>query len=44
MKLRKRKRKESSFTTLQGIVLSLAIAAVVGVLFVLVVVYYRPPE
>jgi len=38
-----KKRKQTSFTTLHGILLSLAIAAVVGLIFVLVVVYYHSP-
>lgn len=44
MTVRKKKKKQSSFTTLNGIVLSLAIAAFVGLIFVLVVLYYHPPE
>jgi hypothetical protein len=44
MKGRKKKRSESSFTTLHGIVLSLAIGALVAVVFLLVVLYWRPPE
>jgi hypothetical protein len=44
MKSRRTKRKQSSFTTLHGIVLSLAIAVFVGLIFVLVVLYYHPPE
>jgi len=43
IKVRKRKKKQSSFTTLHGILLSLAIAAVVGLIFGLVVVYYHSP-
>jgi len=42
MKIKKRKKKQSSFTTLHGILLSLTIAALVGGVFVLVVVYYHP--
>jgi|GEM_PF-6076549 len=41
-RLKKRKKKQSSFTTLHGVLLSLAIAALVGGIFVLVVVYYHP--
>jgi hypothetical protein len=44
MRGRKNKKKQSSFTTLHGIVLSLAIAAFVGLIFVLVALYYHPPE
>src|SRR5208283_806882 len=43
IKIKKRKKKQSSFTTLHGILLSLVIAAFVGLIFVLVVVYYHPP-
>lgn len=43
IKVKKRKKKQSSFTTLHGILLSLAIAAFVGVTFILVVLYYHPP-
>jgi uncharacterized membrane protein YidH (DUF202 family) len=43
IKLRKGKRKQSSFTTLHGILLSLAIAVFVGIIFVLVAVYYHSP-
>jgi hypothetical protein len=42
IKLRKRKKKQSSFTTLHGFVLSFAIAAFVGLTFLLVVLYYHP--
>jgi uncharacterized membrane protein YidH (DUF202 family) len=42
-RVNKRKKKQTSFTTLHGILLSLAIAAVVGLIFVLVVVYYHSP-
>jgi uncharacterized ion transporter superfamily protein YfcC len=49
MKARKKKRKrrkknESSFTTLHGIVLSLAIGTFVGLVFLLVALYWHPPE
>jgi len=44
MKSRRIKKKTSSFTTLHGIALSLAIAVFVGLIFVLVVLYYHPPE
>jgi hypothetical protein len=40
---KKRKKKQSSFTILHGILLSLAIAVFVGGIFVLVVLYYHPP-
>jgi uncharacterized membrane protein len=43
MKIKRRNKKQSSFTTLNGILLSLAIAVFVGVIFLLVVVYYHPP-
>jgi uncharacterized membrane protein YidH (DUF202 family) len=43
IKVRKRKKKQSSFTTLHGILLSLAIALFVGIIFVLVAVYYHSP-
>ena len=43
IKLKKRKKKQTSFTTLHGILLPLAIAAFVGVIFILVVIYYHPP-
>jgi uncharacterized membrane protein YidH (DUF202 family) len=42
-KIKKRKKTQSSFTTLHGILLSLAIAVLVGGIFVLVVIYYHPP-
>jgi archaellum biogenesis protein FlaJ (TadC family) len=45
MKVRKkRKRSESSFTTLQGIVLSLSIGAFVALVFLLVALYWHPPQ
>ena len=45
MKVKKKKKKnESSFTTLHGIVLSLAIGAFVGLVFLLVALYWHPPE
>jgi uncharacterized membrane protein len=44
MKGRKRKKKQSSFTTLHGIVLSLSIGAFVGLVFLLVILYYHPAE
>jgi uncharacterized ion transporter superfamily protein YfcC len=43
-KKRKRKKNESSFTTLHGIVLSLAIGTFVGLVFLLVALYWHPPE
>jgi uncharacterized membrane protein YidH (DUF202 family) len=43
-RVNKKKKKQTSFTTLHGILLSLAIAAVVGLIFVLVVVYYHSPS
>jgi hypothetical protein len=43
-KNKKRKRNESSFTTFHGIVLSLAIGAFVGLVFLLVVLYWHPPS
>jgi len=43
VKIKKSKKKQSSFTTLHGILLSLAIAVFVGGIFVLVVLYYHPP-
>jgi hypothetical protein len=44
IKARKRKKTQSSFTTLHGILLSLAIAGFVGLIFVLVVLYWHPPQ
>ena len=44
IKARKRKKRQSLFTTLHGILLSLAIAEFVGLIFVLVVLYWHPPE
>jgi hypothetical protein len=41
---RKRKKKQSSFTTLHGIVLSVSIGLFVGLLFLLVALYWHPPE
>jgi archaellum biogenesis protein FlaJ (TadC family) len=41
--INRRKKKQSSFTTLHGILLSLAVAAFVGLIFVLVVIYYHQP-
>jgi len=41
---KKRKKNESSFTTLHGIVLSLAIGTFVGLVFLLVALYWHPPE
>jgi hypothetical protein len=43
MKVRKKKRNQSSFTTLQGIVLSLSIGTFVA-LVLLVALYWHPPE
>jgi len=43
IKLRKRKKKQSSFTALHGILLSLATAVFVGIIFVLVAIYYHSP-
>lgn len=43
MKVKKRKKKQSSFTNLHGILLSLALAAFVGLVFLLVGLYYNPP-
>jgi len=42
-KRRKKKKNESSFTTFHGIVLSLAIGAFVGLVFLLVALYWHPP-
>jgi len=44
MKAAKKKKKQSSFTTRQGIILSLSIGVLVGVIFLLVVLYWHPPE
>ena len=44
IKARKRTKRQSSFTTLHGILLSLAIAGFVGLIFVLVVLYWHPPQ
>jgi hypothetical protein len=44
MKSRRNKKKQSSFTTLHGVMLSLVIAVFVGLIFVLVVLYYHPSE
>jgi uncharacterized membrane protein len=41
---RKRKKKKSSFSTLQGIILSLSIGGLVGLVFLLVVLYWHPAE
>jgi uncharacterized membrane protein len=43
-KKRKRKKNESSFTTLHGIVLSLSIGAFVALVFLLVALYWHPPN
>jgi uncharacterized ion transporter superfamily protein YfcC len=43
-KKRKRKKNESSFTTLHGIVLCLAIGTFVALVFLLVGLYWHPPE
>jgi uncharacterized ion transporter superfamily protein YfcC len=43
-KRKRRKKNESSFTTLHGIVLSLAIGTFVGLVFLLVALYWHPPE
>jgi hypothetical protein len=42
--IKKRKRKQSSFTTLHGIIVSLAIGAFVAIVFLLVSLYWHPPE
>jgi archaellum biogenesis protein FlaJ (TadC family) len=42
--MKRRKKKQSSFTTFHGIILSLAIAALVGTIFVLIALFWRPPE
>ncbi|MGA9973864.1 MAG: hypothetical protein WBP98_03595 [Candidatus Sulfotelmatobacter sp.] len=44
MKAGTKRKKESSLTTRQGIFLSLAIGALVALIFVLVVLYWHPPE
>ncbi len=44
MKAAKKKKKPSSLTTRQGIVLSLSIGVLVGIIFLLVVLYWHPPE
>ncbi len=41
---KKKKKNESSFTTFHGIVLSLAIGAFVGLVFLLVALYWHPPH
>lgn len=41
--MKRGKKKQSSFTTLHGIILSLAIAALVGTIFVLIALFWRPP-
>jgi hypothetical protein len=41
---KKRKKNESSFTTLHGIVLCLAIGTFVALVFLLVGLYWHPPE
>jgi uncharacterized membrane protein len=41
---KKRKKNESSFTTLHGIVLSLAIGAFVALVFLLVALYWHPHD
>jgi hypothetical protein len=43
MKAAKRKKKQTSFSTRQGIVLSLSIGALVGLIFLLVILYWHPP-
>jgi uncharacterized membrane protein len=42
-KKKKKKKNESSFTTFHGIVLSLAIGTFVGLVFLLVALYWHPP-
>jgi uncharacterized ion transporter superfamily protein YfcC len=44
MKAGKKKDKQSSFTTRQGVVLSLAVGAFVALVFVLVALFWHPPE
>jgi hypothetical protein len=44
MKAAKKKKEQSSLTTRQGIILSLSIGLLVGVIFLLVVLYWHPPE
>jgi hypothetical protein len=41
--MKRKKRKQSSFTTLHGIILSVAIAALVGTIFVLIALFWHPP-
>ncbi len=41
--IKRRKKKQSSFTTLHGIILSIAIAALVGTIFVLIALFWHPP-
>jgi uncharacterized ion transporter superfamily protein YfcC len=40
----KKKDKQSSFTTRQGVVLSLAVGAFVALVFVLVALFWHPPQ
>jgi hypothetical protein len=44
MKAGKNKNKQSSFTTRQGVVLSLAVGAFVALVFLLVALFWHPPE
>jgi uncharacterized membrane protein len=44
MRVRKKNKNQSSFTTRQGIVLSLSIGAFVALVFVLIALYWHPPQ
>jgi hypothetical protein len=41
--MRRKKKKQSSFSTLHGIILSITIAALVGIIFVLIALFWHSP-